>query len=191
MSFYTQGIRFDDLSLLLRIYKKQNKSLEEILSFFSKEENKNNIQTLYPDVMPISIQEAMKLDNSEHRMVALSTFSIEEITKDLHAERVDIKTIYKKQIRWDADLKSYTYEYEDIYELYKVDAERLGLKKKLWQDVYFVKCKDASSDRIYYLYVHPTAAKNNDAVEAIAWTMRLNGYPLTKEQYLQLMYSET
>ena len=102
-----------------------------------------------------------------------------------------MKTIYKKQIRWNADLKPYTHEFEDVYELYKVSSNLLGLEKRLWQNVYFVKCKCASSDRMYYIYVHPEAAKNHDAIEAIAWTMRWNGIPLTKEQYLHLMYSET
>lgn len=191
MAFYTQGVQFTDLSIILRIYKKQNKSLDEIISFFSQEENIKSVRETYPSLSPIAIQEAMRLANLEHRMVALSAFTIEEIINDLHAEKVDSRTIYKKQTRWNAELKPYIHTYEDVYELYKMSSEMLGVKQRLWQDIYFVKCKDASTNRVYYLYVHPVAAKNNDAIEAIAWTMRFNGTPITKDQYLKLMYTET
>ena len=88
MAFYTQQVRFDDLSLVLRIYKKQKKSLDEVVSFFSKEENIKSVYEVYSDLSPIAIQEAMQLENLEHRMVALSAFTIEEIINDLKAEIV-------------------------------------------------------------------------------------------------------
>jgi hypothetical protein len=41
------------------------------------------------------------------------------------------------------------------------------------------------------LYVPQEVGEYRDAIMAIAWTMRFNGVPLKKEQYLNMMYSET
>lgn len=99
------------------------------------------------------------------------------------------------------DIEEVFHEYEDTYELYKIKPETIGInvadrinniinfdEKNQIDDVYFVKCKDTSTDRIYYLYVRP----NTDAISAIASTMAhpTTGKPLTKEEYLSIQ-SET
>lgn len=192
MAFYTHGVAFDDLITLLRIYKKQDKKSDEILVFFSQESSQQFIKNEYERIPPITVKEAIQLPNAEQRMIALRSFPIDEITRELDAELLDKQTIHKKQVRWNADLKPYPYQYEDTYELYKIGASTLGITQ-FWREpaIYFVKCKCASSERIYFMYVSPEVGEKKDAIEAIAWTMRYNNYPLTKQQYLNLMYTET
>jgi hypothetical protein len=191
--FYTAGVSFDDLSIVLSVYKKQNRPLEEVLSFFSRESNRESVKELYPNSSPITIREAIQLPNAEQRMAILRLFAPEEIAEELQAKLLDSQTIRKTQIRWDKSLKPYKHTFEDTYSLYQIKAGELGIEERPWwksPNVYFVKCKCATTDRLYYIYVPQDAAKNNDAIEAIAWTMQINGKPITKKQYLNLMYSE-
>jgi hypothetical protein len=193
--FYTQGIEFENINTVLKIYKKQQKTLAEVLTIFTQESNKALIVNVYDSIEPITIKEAMSLANSEQRAAALKHFPIEEIIVSLKAKLVDKQTIKKSQVRWDENLKPYKYDFEDTYELYAISANALNVQPR-WgggQDykIYFVKCKCASTDRQYYLYVPEFMGLKQDAIEAIAWTMRFDNQPLSKQQYLNLMYSET
>ena len=195
MKFYTQGVEFEDISTVLRIYRKQAKPLEQVVSFFSQDQNKETVRQVYETLMPITVKEAISLPNSEQRAVALKSFAIEEIVEDLKAILVDKQIIKKQQVRWDENLKPYKHQFEDVYELYKIPSKMLGLEPN-WGDaasldVYFVKCNCTSTDRQYYLYVPQRVGANQDAIAAIAWTMQFNGQHLNKKQYLNLMYSET
>lgn len=195
MGFFTQGIEFEDIRSILKIYKKQQRTLAEVLSFFSQEVNRNQVSAIYEQVAPLTVKEAISLSNSEQRAVALKNFSIEEIVESLKAVLVDKQTVKKSHIRWDENLKPYKHEFEDTYELYRIEAETLGIRSRwAWQsdfEVYFVKCNCTSTNRQYYLYVPQYIGMQKDAIEAIAWTMRFGNQPLTKQQYLNLMYSET
>ncbi len=195
MGFFTQGIEFEDINSVLKIYKKQQRTLAEVLSFFTQEENRNLVSTIYEQVVPLTVKEAISLPNSEQRAVALKSFSIEEIVESLQAVLVDRQVVKKSHIRWDENLKPYKYKFEDTYELYKIAAATLGIESRwAWQsdfEVYFVKCNCTSTHRQYYLYVPQYIGVKSDAIEAIAWTMRFGNQPLTKQQYLNLMYSET
>ncbi|HTF81653.1 MAG TPA: hypothetical protein VL947_08005, partial [Cytophagales bacterium] len=136
--------------------------------------------------------EALALQNAEQRMIALTVFSPDEFISAVNAELLDMQSITKKNIRWDAQLQPYMHVYEDVYSLYKISAFELGLENiARTPSIYFVKCRCTSTDKIYYLYVPEAVAASRDAVEAIAWTYRFNGKPLTKSQYLHLIYSET
>ncbi len=193
MAFYTQGVAFDNLETVLKIYRKQGRSKDEVLSFFSSKVSRQVIQFGYHTVPPLTTAEALCLKNAEQRMIALQCFSVDELVTNLQAQLLDSQTITKTQVRWDAHLRPYTHTYDDTYELYKIDADTLGLERQSWYEpaIYFVKCQCASSERMYYLYVSEQIAKQQDAIAAIAWTMRFNGLPLTKQQYLNLMYTET
>lgn len=193
MSYYVNRVRFKNLETVMSIYKQQGKSQEEVLSFFSQPENREIINKEYAQAAPIKVQDAIQLSNAEQRMVALRSFDIEQIVHELDATLLDSQTVEKTQVRWNKDLKPYTHEYSDTYALYKIEAKTLGIDQWWWREpaLYFVKCECPSTDRFYYLYVPEEAAKNNDAIEAIAWTMRFNDQPLSKQQYLNLMYAET
>lgn len=192
MTYFVNRVKFEDLSTTLRIFKAEEKSKALVLSYFSQEKNRQAVAEKYDSLQPFTVAEALQLSNAEQRMVALRAFDVNTIAQELEAIKLDAQTVKKKHIRWDEHLKPYEVEFEDTYELYKVESEKLGFSYS-WMDssIYFVKCNCPSTDREYYLYVAKEAAINEDAIEAIAWTMRFEGKPLTKAQYLNLMYTET
>lgn len=192
MTYYINRVQFTSIKTVLRIFKAEGKTKEEVLHLFSQPKSRANIEKTYDKLEPFTIKEAIALPNAEQRMAALHAFEVEEIAKNLKAKVLDRQVIHKKQIRWDENLKPFEFEYQDEYILYTIDAKTLGIKY-WWRNsmIYFVKCNCPSTDKEYYIYVAEEAAQNKDAIEAIAWTMRFNGQPLNKQQYLNLMYTET
>ncbi|NJL15454.1 MAG: hypothetical protein HC913_22230 [Microscillaceae bacterium] len=197
MAFYTQKVKFDDLDTVLRLNKTKGLSLEAVLKNFFSEEIRQQIKESFAGLPPFTVAEALRLSNAEQRMAALGCFSPEAVAQQMAAELkavlVDKKTVQKKQVRWDAQLKPYQYVFEDTYELYKISGEALNLPNAWYErpDVYYVKCQCPSTKRIYYIYVPMEVGQQKDALAAIAWTMRFDNQALTKEQYLHLMYAET
>ncbi|OJJ23190.1 hypothetical protein BKI52_02210 [marine bacterium AO1-C] len=177
----------------MSIYQRQERSKEEVLSFFSQPTNRTIVAQDYEKVAPIEVADAIKLQNTEQRMVALRSFEPETIVEALDATLLNSQTVEKTQVRWDEQLKPYKHTYKDTYELYKILGSSLGVVNS-WTtvpNIYIVKCECPSTQRLYYLYVPEEVAVNKDAIEAVAWTMRFNDQPLTKQQYLNLMYTET
>lgn len=195
MEYYTQGVLFNRLEDILKIYKKQGRSLEEILPFFTSNYLKKKVNQLYGSIQALSVKEALCFNNIEQRMLAIRLFSPQELLIELNPILLDSQTIEKKQIRWTKDLKAYTNIFLDTYNLYKLSGQLLVEKAlKNWQktsDIYIVECKCTSTNKKYFLFVPPEVGENKDAIQAIAWTMQINGNPISKEQYLHLIYSET
>lgn len=217
LNYYHKGIQFDNIETLLRIYKTNGISLELLLSEYiclNSTEPKyleaiKIVKETYENLEPFTPKEVFKdFTNQEQKMCLLSLFAPEDIAKSLDSVIVDTQTIKKKQTRTvitdrldqndktNLDLLSIDnvsleeVEYDDTYELHKSDAGVLGTE----DDVYFVKCKDTSTNRVYYLFVDPEAAPevSTDAISAIASTMRKDdGSPLNKAEYLELLESET
>jgi len=217
LNFYHKGVQFEGLETLMRVYRTAGISLELLLAEYvclnSSEpmylEAVKQIKEEYNDKEPYSPKEVFQLfSNQEQKMCLLSLFAPEDIAKSLDSVVVNTQTITKKQTRtviMDRDNQNdktnldklqidnvglETIEYDDTYELHRSDSKVLGTQN----DVYFVKCKDTSTDRVYYLFVDPNAGTDvsTDAIAAIASTMRKdNGDPLSKQEYLELLESET
>ncbi len=192
MYYYFKKIKFEKLEVVVRLYKKMGKSKAEVFSLFSQEENRLFIQTRFDELSPMTVQDALALQNAEQRMIALTVFTPEEFINNINAELLNEQKIEKKHTRWNENLQPYVYEFVDTYSLYTISAFELGLENSArTPSVYFVKCACTSTQKVYYLYVPEDIGKQNDALVAIAWTYRFNNQPLTKEQYLHLMYTET
>lgn len=191
--FYTSGVAFDQIETVLRIYRRKGLTKAEVLNYFTSEEYRALIETQYDSLEPMTAVEALKFENAEQRMVAMRVVPPEDLVKEVKAELIDRQVVKKKQIRWDENLKPYQNELNDEYELYKIPTEALGLTQNRWVKpaIYAVKCNCTTTGRVFYLYVDENAARAGDAISAIAWTYRYNGVPLTKDQYLNLLYSET
>jgi len=217
INFYHKGIMFDDLPTLLRVYKTGGLTLEQILSEYICLNSNAPIyldavkktKKIYSKLEPYTPREVFKeFKNQEQKMCLLSLFAPEDIAKSLESEVIDIQTVTKKQTRTvikdrsdqndktnlnkllvdDVSLEKFTYD--DTYELRRSNKSVLGTD----DDIYFVKCKDTSTDRTYYLFVDPEASPlvTKDAIAAIASTMRKeDNSPLTKKEYLELIASET
>ena len=217
LNFYHKGIQFDNLPTLLKVYKTAGLNLELIFAEYiclnSSEpmylEAVKEIKNVWDNLEAYSPKDVfIEFKNQEQKMCLLSLFAPEDIAKSLDSEIIDSQTITKKQTRTvlrdrtdqndkrdinkmlidDVDLEEF--EYDDTYELHRSKNTVLGTEN----DVYFVKCNDASTDKSYYLFVDPNAGDSvrTDAIAAIASTMRKDdGSILSKTDYLELLQSET
>lgn len=141
----------------------------------------------------LTTEQAFTAPNIEHRRVIFNVIGIDNLMTSLKPELMDRKTISRKNLVFDGEGNSKTETLLDTYELYKIDSDRLfeGTEtERRWafsrdRNVYAVKCKDASTDREYWIYVHADAAKNGDALEAIAWTYQMKSLVYTNSIYRQ------
>jgi len=193
MNFYVNRVRFEKRKTYARLLRAQGLALADALKLFHHPENRAYIEEHYENLSPYTVREALKLKNAEQRMAALTLLDMETVIREVGAVKLDKQVLEKKQIRWDENGEPYHHVFRDSYELFT-----MKIKKKetpgVWDfdtDVYFVKCVCPSTDRKYYLYVPPHVGEEKDALGAVAWTMRFNGNPLSKEEYVRFMYSET
>lgn len=192
------------------------------------------VHEMWDDIIPVTVQEALAVENTEIRRTYFDCIGVEKLFKDLQPELRDKQVIKKKRTRWDDNNDQYEYEFEDVYELYEIEGTKL-YEQDQWgrkpNPVFAVRCWCTTTNREYWIYVNEEAATgrlgwwdrnkepNYDAIRAIAWTIRLDvqnperiyrqgdiivakisrveedkaiqPYHLSKEEYLNLMYSET
>lgn len=182
------------------------------------------VQEIWEDIRPITTAEAFLEQNMEKRRVMFDCIGVSKIFRDLEPELLDKQTLHKTRVRWDANNQPYDYAYQDNYELYKIDYQKLftgEIPFSRRRPVYAVRCWCTTTGREYWIYIPEDAAMGSssvpDAVRAIARTIRIDithpkrifrqgdiiiaeesdlstpcePYHLTKEQYLELVYSET
>jgi hypothetical protein len=209
-NFYWDGIRFETLEEMIKTIKINTDFTWEYVRDYYLDLQTNEPEYLAlveecrelwydENVRPWTAKEIFSLQNQEQKYLLLSLIGADEIEKEMEPTLVDRKVLSKSQPRFDIKSKGShkltkrfkkdeliedNITYEDIYELYKFDKSKLNTNN----DVYFVKCKDTSTDRVYYIYVDGRDNRcNSDAISAIAWTMRdPDGEPFTPEMYLQL-----
>ena len=149
------------------------------------------VREAWDDAPALTTKQAFTAPNIEHRRVIFNVMGVDKLMAALKPELVDSKTIDRINLEYDKDGGEHSKILTDTYELYKIDGDRLfegtGNASRWDRDrsVYAVKCKDASTDREYWIYVHADAAKNNDALEAIAWTYQMKSQVYTNSIYRQ------
>lgn len=157
------------------------------------------LEDIWEDIIPMTFKEiATELRNTEQRRVAMGCLGLERLVKEVKPKLLDKKTL-KKQTTWvneKGELK--TKKFNDTYELYEVKGEVWGENaESRWsrtpQSVHYVKCKDTSTDREYFIWVDAQDVyRTNDereqrwysssedygkminAIQAIAWTIQTN-----------------
>ena len=198
------------------------------------------VQECWDSIEPVTVEEAFMLENAEERRTYFDAIGIQKLFQSLDPKLLDKQVIKKSRQRWDDEFKEYTYEFEDVYELYQIEGTKLYEKNRWGQipePIFAVRCWCTTTNREYWLYVPTEAALGNrwwatdiedskskaDAIRAIAWTVRVDvpaesiekiyrqgdiivvkmndvakhtehtftPYHLTKEQYLEKMYSES
>lgn len=139
---------------------------------------------IWEDIIPMSFKDiAKKLTNLEQRRVAILYLGLERLKAEVEPQLVSKETIRKTTTWVTADGNIETRTYDDTYELFKVAGDKLGENlEQTWRtvnDVYYVRCKDTSTDREYFIWVDKDAVvmTNNDweetkfnPIAAIAWT---------------------
>jgi len=154
-------------------------SLEPLYSF---------MEEFWDSIEPLKVEEALSMTNTEDRRIAFDCIGVAKLFKQLEPELLDSQTIKKKRMRWDDKNDPYTYEFEDVYELYKIDGEKLFTSRNEWNKpnpVYAVRCWCTTTAREYWIYVPREAALGSrwwgenedtkpDAIRSIAWTIRID-----------------
>ena len=155
------------------------------------------IGDMWDDIEPITFREvAENIKNIEQRRVAFGAMGIDRIVKQVKPILVK-KDIIKKETTWiNKDGKLETVEFDDTYCLYRVKASVLfgDDGRTGWgspKDVCYVKFKDTSTDREYFIWVDAESVyktnggRNQDwfssnedyiskitPIQAIAWTIQ-------------------
>lgn len=157
------------------------------------------LEDFWDDIKPMTFAEIATLPNLEHRRVGVLCMGLERLAEEVQPTLINKETI-RKTTTWvmqDGTIK--TVEFDDTYELYRVDGKHFNTGTRgSWQemrDCYFVKCKDTSTDRNYFIWIDLMEVyKTNDksgrswystsdmkeyeksvtAIQAIAWTIQTN-----------------
>jgi len=152
------------------------------------------LEDIWEDIVPITFKEITKeLENIEQRRIAIGCLGLENIYKEVNPKLVSSKTISKETFWVGENGELIKNNFEDTYELYEVKGDVWGEGSDLgWskpEDVYFVKCKDTSTDREYFIWVEAQSvyrtnnpnqwlssssnfSKEINPIQAIAWTIQ-------------------
>lgn len=111
-----------------------------------------------------SLKEVMRIENTELRALTVNTVGFETFIENGLLEKVNSETIKRTTKFYDPVTDTETeVEYDDTYELYELKlSDNLSLK--------VIKCKDTSTDRVFYMTSDYHGA---DPIEAIARTYTL------------------
>lgn len=150
----------------------------------------NGLEDKWDSIVPITFKEIAEITNTELRRIAFKRFGLERLISEVNPVLVDTQTISKTTTWTNENGIEETITFADTYELYKVDSEVLFPNQR-WgvDDVYYIKCKDTSTEREYLIWVNVNGvfrANNTDrgwvsssdkdlnAINCIAWTIQTN-----------------
>lgn len=156
---------------------------------------------IWEQIIPMSFREIATLANLEQRRVGVMCLGLERLAAEVKPKLLD-RQVIKKTTTWvkqDGTLE--TVNFDDVYELFEVDGEYFneGIKSdyEKVRSCHFVKCKDTSTDRTYFIWVDLQSVwnvncntkgytsyswggidddkkKDINAIMCIAWTMQTN-----------------
>ena len=153
------------------------------------------IEDIWNNIKPLTFKEIAKFENLEHRRVGILCLGLERLVKEVKPVLVDRQTLKKTTTFINTKGKVVTKKFDDTYELYKVSGNYFTkATDKSWQqrvnDSYFVKCKDTSTDREYFIWIEPRSVYNTNCtketekysydiskinvIQCIAWTIQTN-----------------
>jgi len=149
------------------------------------------LEDFWNDIEPLTFKEIAQFENLEKRRIGINYLGLERLIESVKPRLVDAKTI-KKTTSWVNENGEFeTFDFDDTYELYAVSKDYFNEGLDGWSgmrnDVYYVRCKDTSTDREYLIWVDianvlRTNGKSswswNDedlcAIESIAWTIQVD-----------------
>ena len=150
------------------------------------------LEDFWDDIEPLTFKEIAKFENLEKRRIGINHLGLDKLVESVNPTLVDSKTLQKTTSWVNDDGVFETFDFDDTYELFKVSKDYFneGLVND-WQgmreDVYYVRCKDTSTDREYLIWVNISdvlstndksswSYKDEDlcAIEAIAWTIQVD-----------------
>ena len=154
------------------------------------------LEDIWEDIVPISFKEIVsEIQNIEQRRIAVGCLGLENIYKEVNPTLIKSETISKETFWVGENGELIKKNFEDTYELYEVKGNVWGEGTDFgWRNpnnVHFVKCKDTSTDREYFIWVDAQSVyrtNNKDKwlsssenfgekitpIQAIAWTIQTN-----------------
>ena len=184
-----------DLTTALKLWKTKYADdyrdfQKEVITHESLNDFDQFVQECWDKIEQVTVEDALKIENTEERRTYFDAIGIEKLFKSLKPKLLDKQTIKKSRVKWDEEFNEYTHEFEDVYELYEIEATKMFSKDR-WgntptQNTYAVRCWCTTTNREYWLYVPREAAlgatwwnrdsedNKPDAIRAIAWTVRID-----------------
>jgi hypothetical protein len=160
----------------------------------------SSLEDIWEDIVPITFKEiATEISNIEQRRIAINYLGLERLQKEVEPTLVQEKELEKETMWVNQKGELVMRKFTDVYKLYKVDGTKWGNGVSGWggrmyDDVFYVKCKDTSTDREYFIWIDPVsvAITNNNGmvnsrrldiveiqnhinpIQCIAWTIQTN-----------------
>lgn len=150
------------------------------------------IASVYNEVQPLTFIEICQLTNVEQRRLGFKYFPIDDMVASTRPKLIDRQIIKKQSNYVNTQGELVTEQYDDVYELYKLDLEDYAFDSNShitrWRgmpfNIFFVSMKDTSTDRQYRIWVDYNSIQNRNttptAIDCIAWTITTN----IKEGYI-------
>lgn len=146
------------------------------------------VEMVWDEIRPFTVKDALAQQNTEIRRTYFDCIGIQKIFSELEPELMDRQVINKKRMSWSDENIPAPKEFEDVYELYKIEGTKMFDKDRWGREpnpIYAVRCWCTTTNREYWLYVPMEAATGQrwfsstqtvtyDAIRAIAWTIRID-----------------
>lgn len=182
-----------DLNTALRLWKAKFDTVKhfkrDVITHPALAELGQFVEEVWEDINPVTVQEALALQNLEHRRLYFDCIGVSKLFQSLEPKLLDRQVLKKTRKRWNEDNQEWDHHFEDVYELYEIDGNKLfgDLATASWmraEPVFAVRCWCTTTNREYWIYVPRMAATGQrwasdkdiqpDAIRAIAWTIRLD-----------------
>jgi hypothetical protein len=161
------------------------------------------LEDIWDDIQPITFKDILSrgdIQNVEQRRVAINCLGTDKFLQEVKSEIISSESIDKTTTWVNSKGELETKEFVDTYELHKIDGLDWAIDERD-EDLYFVKCKDTSTDREYMLWIDPRAvAETNNiwwgrfyesvkggkitAIDCIAWTIQV---PIAKDYIKEII----
>lgn len=183
--FRIEGVPVD-ANNALRIWKKMYGTYENFLEQMIRPAdhpfmNKigKYISKEWNSIKDITVANAFSVKNVEVRRLYFKAIGVIQLFKDLDPVLIDTKVLKKKGVRWDENNNEIPYSINDKYELYKIDGNKLYPDESSeWRrqnaTIYAVRCWCSTTEREYWIYVPRDIGEKGNALDAIAWTVRIS-----------------
>jgi hypothetical protein len=150
------------------------------------------LEDIWDDIQPMTFKDILSrgdIQNVEQRRVAINCLGTEKFLQEVKSEIISSEFINKTTIWVNSKGESETKEFVDRYELHMISQRYWSIDGE-GEDLYFVKCKDTSTDREYMLWIDPRSVcqtnniwlggfydavkdKKITAIDCIAWTIQV------------------
>ena len=161
---------------------------KDIITHPSLEDFGKFVEESWDSIKAVTVKEALAIENTEIRRTYFDCIGVVKLFKELNPKLLDKQTITKKRANWDEENQENFRTFEDVYELYEIEGNKLFETDRwgrLANPIYAVRCWCTTTNREYWLYVNNEAATGNrwsfsnekneyDAIRAIAWTIRID-----------------